>query len=54
MSLDYSSVCIIGSRVVWVSIKEIYKTKSSWAYKERYILTRHVAVMVYELSKIEL
>ena len=24
MSLDYSSVCNTGSRVVWVSIKEIY------------------------------
>ena len=24
MSLDYSSVCNIGSRTVWVSMKEIY------------------------------
>ena len=35
MSLEYSSVCNIGSRVVWVSMKEIYTCHEG---VERYLL----------------
>ena len=43
MSLDCSSVCNTGSRVVWVSMKEIcYQAVMS---VEGYILTRQVVVM---------
>ena len=37
MSLDYSSVCNIGSREIYYLVMGA----------ERYILARHVAVMVY-------
>ena len=36
MGLDYSSVCNIGSRTVWVSMKEIYHLVMG---VEQYILT---------------
>ena len=31
MSLDYSSICYIGPRIGWVSMKEIYKS-SNYSY----------------------
>ena len=45
VSLDYSSVCNIGSRVVWVSMEEIYYQVlfSHGPGVERYILTYKVS-----------